>query len=91
MIFVIGQKIAMKCECVNKRICIDGWRRKEGGLKSENDGELKSRKAFSHVLSTFSSLRKEGKSRKERRLINRIISMYTIFEYLDRCFSLTIQ
>ena len=67
MIFVIGQKIAVKCEYDGKRVCIDGWRR-EGGLKSEIDGELNTRKVFSHVLSKFPSLRNERKSRKERKI-----------------------
>jgi hypothetical protein len=90
IVFVIGQRITMKCEYDGKRVCIDGWRR-EGGMKSEIDGELNTRRVFSHVLSKFPSLGKERKLRKERKLINCVVSMHGIYEYLDRCYSLTIQ
>jgi hypothetical protein len=89
MIFVIGHRITVKCECDGKRVCIDGWRR-EGGM-SEINGELNTRSVFSHVLYKFPSLRKERKSRKERKLINCVVSMYAIYEYLDRCYFITIQ
>ena len=68
IIFVLGQRIAVKCKYDCKRVCIDGWRR-EGGMKSEIDGELNTRRVFSRVLSKFPSLRNERKSKKERKSI----------------------